>query len=669
MQTQKIDEQIVNLIKKIEIPKNPLSFYLNIKQIEENLSSYLKNYFYKAINEFITPSSEDDLKKLGYSSILLKLYYYSGFTKEISLRLQDFLNELKFFDTATYLQCAVYFDNTLKLKVYALINNKKEILEDLKKLSRTEIIKKYPELKKISNIKEMENQIDNYISKLNEKELKKFFKEIEVDITRYPLSYNETKLLYKNYYEKYKFYYDAIIICFTNIVKHFDRQKPENYTFVTKILSKFKDAKKYYFIYNWIIIKNKEKAQKHFIKEYDNFFNSKEEFKKYLITYLINLKHPKLKQLFYWEAIKQRLNEDEWTKIWGANLFYLQKIDSQPEDFNTLLFFKQFKDTLIDLYSSIFWPFIKPYFYYILIFKAIKLPLKNWQKFFFLLMFFSAESYEEYAILQKIYLSIERIWIWNNTFFHNKFIFLIKRLWNLSIEFFSSAVLLSLLIFILRRAGLINIIMVGIILILMLINFLRYLFFPARFEIIRTISLVLLSVLWYIWFSTIFPKITNPQYISYIWQQIQALVDLNFSGAKESYNKMINLVYWDNYKTYEKNFITDILNSSKQVANNQQVKQVIKTSQKLVRKITDKYIPLEKWKYLKYYIDKEISKYPLTIKQANNISKKVVLDYINRYCSQHHDWYCKTRLEKLPVGFKINITKINEFIQKELEKN
>jgi len=89
-------------------------------------------------------------------------------------------------------------------------------------------------------------------------------------------------------------------------------------------------------------------------------------------------------------------------------LFYL-KNDTQPEDINILLFFKQFKDTLIELYNSIFWPFIKPYFYYILVFKSIKLPLKDWQKFFFLLMFFSAESYEEYVILQKIYTSIENI--------------------------------------------------------------------------------------------------------------------------------------------------------------------------------------------------------------------------------------------------------------------
>jgi len=74
-----------------------------------------------------------------------------------------------------------------------------------------------------------------------------------------------------------------------------------------------------------------------------------------------------------------------------------------------LMFFKQFKDILINLHNSLSWPFIKPYFYYLLIFKSIKLQLKDWQKLFFLLMFFSAESYQEYIILQNIMKSIEKI--------------------------------------------------------------------------------------------------------------------------------------------------------------------------------------------------------------------------------------------------------------------
>jgi len=90
-------------------------------------------------------------------------------------------------------------------------------------------------------------------------------------------------------------------------------------------------------------------------------------------------------------------------------LFYLQKIDKNIVDFNLLLFSKQFKDSIIESYNSISWAFIKPYFYYILVFKSIKLPLKDWQKLFFLLMFFSAENYSEYVILQNIMTSIEKI--------------------------------------------------------------------------------------------------------------------------------------------------------------------------------------------------------------------------------------------------------------------
>jgi hypothetical protein len=78
-------------------------------------------------------------------------------------------------------------------------------------------------------------------------------------------------------------------------------------------------------------------------------------------------------------------------------------------NFNLLLFSKQFKDSIINSYNSISWTFIKPYFYYILIFKSVKLPLKDWQKLFFLLMFFAAENYGEYVILQDIMKSIENV--------------------------------------------------------------------------------------------------------------------------------------------------------------------------------------------------------------------------------------------------------------------
>jgi hypothetical protein len=146
MTKQLLDEQILNLIKKVEIPKNPFSFYLNISKIEKDLSSFLKDYFYKAINEFITPAEKEENiqnSKYGYSNFLLKIYYYSGFSKLIAENLQSFLDELKFYDTESYLKCAVYFDNTLKLKVYAFIYNKPEILKDINQLKRQKTLNKY----------------------------------------------------------------------------------------------------------------------------------------------------------------------------------------------------------------------------------------------------------------------------------------------------------------------------------------------------------------------------------------------------------------------------------------------------------------------------------------------------------------------------------------------
>jgi len=75
---QVFDEQLVNLFKKIEIPKNPLSFYFNLTKIENDLSSSLTDYFYKAVNEFISPT------KIGTQwTFLDKLYYYSSFFENI----------------------------------------------------------------------------------------------------------------------------------------------------------------------------------------------------------------------------------------------------------------------------------------------------------------------------------------------------------------------------------------------------------------------------------------------------------------------------------------------------------------------------------------------------------------------------------------------------------
>ena len=36
--TKIMDEKLIDFIKRIEIPKNPLSFYINAKRVEKSLS-------------------------------------------------------------------------------------------------------------------------------------------------------------------------------------------------------------------------------------------------------------------------------------------------------------------------------------------------------------------------------------------------------------------------------------------------------------------------------------------------------------------------------------------------------------------------------------------------------------------------------------------------------
>ena len=124
---QIMDEKLLDFIKQIEISKNPLSFYINSKKFEKGLSETVRNYFYKAINEFISPMLVDDdpynfKKKYGYSNFLFKLYYYSGFTRNLSEKLAYFLNILKYYDISLYLKCAVYLDSNIKFKLQAILN-------------------------------------------------------------------------------------------------------------------------------------------------------------------------------------------------------------------------------------------------------------------------------------------------------------------------------------------------------------------------------------------------------------------------------------------------------------------------------------------------------------------------------------------------------------------
>ena len=681
---QILDEKLLTLIKKIEVPKNPLAFYINSTKIEKEISEWVRDYFYRAINEFISPMNDsidpyNIKKRYGYNNFLFKLYYYSGFTKNLSFRLNEFLSIIKYYDISFYLRCAVYLDSNIKLKLQAIMKGL-EIFDEINQVcsqtSLNSLVKKY-KLDAKPDIELLIINFEKYLYSQNTKTIKDTLQKIEVTIPKYPLSYQDTKVNFKKYSEsdKYKsayFHYTAIMICFANIVRNYERDNYYSLDLWSRLERKYNNFKKYNFVKEIITEKNKFEAWKYLynVDKIYNYFNSKSELRKYIVTYLINFKIPQLKKFFYWEVIKNRLSENEWAMIGGTNLFYLQKIDNNITEFNMLLFFKQFKDTLIDLYNSIFWPFIKPYFYYILIFKWIKLPLKDWQKFFFLLMFFSAESYEEYVILQTIYKNIEKIWLWDFSETKNKFVYYLRRLFSLVKIFYSSIILLVLFILFLWWLGLLNIIMVWVILGLILMGALKYWLFPRRFEVLKSFTIISLSILVYVWFTTVFPKITDPRYFSYVGNEIQTLVNLDFSGAKENYNKMISFVYWKNYKNYEKQLLTFILSWTQSLKDNKSVKQIVKTTTKLTTDILDqyttKYISLKKWQYLKFIIDREIYKLIPWIrkKDAKKLSKQVFREYLKYYCRLRRDYYCRTSLEKLPVGFKINITKIDELIKK-----
>lgn len=694
---QIFDEKVFSMLKKIEVPKNPFSFYFNISKIEKNLSEWLRDYFYKAINEFLYHS--EDKEKNNKNNFLLKIYYYTGFIEKIAFEINKLLKDLKYCNISFYLDSINEFDPNTKLKavIFNIYKNNPQKVKDLFKKSLDDFNSK--EILQDHNIKDLYDKDSKLIfkefethfysldSKKDEDLIDFIYKNININILKYSLSYKRTKQDYKTFVEKWwekYIYYKATNVCLDKIVSKYNKNQTfHKNTLIYKIISNIENIRKNYHIKSLLDEKTEQigkkikffdKWKKIYNKKYNSkYFKYEFEFEKFFITYIINNKHSNFKKLLYWEATKERFSEDNWANIWWANIFYLQKIDENIWHFEMLMFFKQFKDTLINLNNSLSWPFIKPYFYYILIFKAIKLPLKDWQKLFFLLMFFSAESYQEYIILQNIMKSIEKIWLWKINIYNSKLLFYIKRFFTFFIEFFSSIILWGLVIIWFYVIWFINIIMLWIIFLIVMIGWIKYIFFPWRFEILRTFSMLSIGILWYIWFSTIFPKITQPQYISYVWWTINSLVSLDFSWTKKKYDNMMEFIYGKNYKENEKNMIAWIYKKiwkiKNNVKNNKNIQQITKNTTNAITAILkkpDEYINIRKWTYLKYYINKEIDNLNVNFNKKQTISKKVVQKYIQWYCFIHQDIYCKNRLEKLPVGFKLNITKIKEFIKKNL---
>lgn len=666
------DEKIFSLLEKIQVPKNPFSFYLNIAKIEKNLSEWLRDYFYKAIWEFLHHSSHSnyDIEKIDNSQhFLMKIYYYTWFIDKMAIWIGNFLKDMKYYDIVFYLDCVKEFDEELKLKIAKLL---------VKMKNRTNEAK----------IDEIINHEDIVVFEIFEKEflnldpikdketIDAIYKSIDIDLMKYSISYKTTNKDYQSFIKEKTInarYYRWISLCMDKIVSKYNKEQENCQWFIWNLLAERSMRRQYCEILDIINSKERNFKNLNLIKKLEKnkkIFKYKHEFDRFLLSELINQKHQDLKNLFYWEASKKRLSEDEWADMGGANLFYLQKIDKNIWNFQLLMFFKQFKDTLIQLYNSIFWPFIKPYFFYILVFKSVKLPLKDRYKMFFLLMFFSAESYNEYFILQKIMKSIEKIWLWKSYTWVQKLIFYIQRFTTLISEFFSSIALIWFLILALWWFGIINFLMLIIIFSILALSCIKYLIFPWRIEIFRVFVFLSIWILGYVWFTRVFPKISQPQYISYIWRSVDSLISLDFSKTKEDRKNMINFIYWKNYKELEYKLIANIKEKSKNISESEKIKNIIESTKKYTTDILakDKYIKVQKWRYLKYYVNKEVDKLDMKLSEKKALAEKTTKDYIEWYCFTNKDHTCRSKLEKLPVGFWINTDKIKSLIEENLSK-
>lgn len=394
---------------------NPWSLYANAKKFKEQISWFINQLTNEIVRMFDISES-----KTG----IVRLYLKAEYHKVLSLSIQEYIYESKYFDLVFYFYsvCLLHKDKQsfakALLKLY-IGKTDKEIWDMIVKYEQKEKIK-------LNKVKEFYNELwlkDLKISSdyLVENDIHKFLEKVYLWLS------SEKRSILMKYFKVWKISsdFEDIYKLFTLITNNYLRlnwDDSPNKQRIYKYVNSEKLAEEKLAIDSYIELYWTDKEP--FYDKITELLNqpnvNKWDFWIYVKTCLINKYFPQVKQIFYWELINSFIGDRlKWNSLsWDINI--------DDESINSIEIYKKcdnFKKLIIQLQNNIWWPFLKPIVYR-MITEHLKVDRKSFDKLQFIMCFITAKDYSEYRTIYRFFSDVKNIyWFYNRAFsnFYNYF--------------------------------------------------------------------------------------------------------------------------------------------------------------------------------------------------------------------------------------------------------
>lgn len=414
-------DDLLQQFKSIFSSPNPFAFYSRINGIKYKLSNFINNVTSEIVEWFSWENSTS----------IYSLYYQSEYHRILLSTMESYLYESKYFDLKFYFEAVVTFDKSkLNLAKWLLKFYKKEKEPDIqrflkvyneKRVSYNKIRWLYEELG-IEKIKIDPQYLDEFkiysfleklYFELGEQKKQVFLSEFNLSL--------ESKWFKEIYdiFRKINMWY---------IDKEFSSRCRTARLYINN--KEFLDLRNKLdiMIINYNTSKNTFYENVHKLIEEQNV--EKKYFWWYLKTQMINTYFHRLKRIFYWRLVENLiLDRLLWNSLsWNINQDETDKFlySEHTDSFIKKLFW--LKSIIIQLNGNIWWPFLKP-LVYALIIEHLKVDAKSFDKIQFILCFIIPKDYGEYKIIFNFFNEIKCIYgIWINWTKSTRFTNLINKL-------------------------------------------------------------------------------------------------------------------------------------------------------------------------------------------------------------------------------------------------
>lgn len=390
-------------IKNLFSSSNPITLYTNIKNFKEEISNFINSLTFEIVNLF-------DLVDSKHS--LIDLYMKANYHQVLLNAMSNYLVESRHFDIKLYFLASITFSNYNKLLA--------------KWLYDCYVSNKQIDLSTQTNLKQSKSTI-------KQEDIVSTFSKFWID---------QMWVLDKNWKLWLEEFLYLIFIRLNNSQRDefldiFDFEDfNENFEWVYKI---FRTITKWYIRQNWtfskknwifnyldnnlsIEIKNKiedlivsySKNKNWFYNEMEILIcqieNEKDIVEMYIRTRIIDTYFIDFKNIFYWNVVDNFIFDRlKWNSIsWNLD-FNNEKIISI--DFVSKWLY--FKNLIIELQNNIWWTFLKPAIYS-LILEHLKLNTKSFEKMMFIMCFLLSKDYSEYKSIFTFLYEIKLLYWFSN---------------------------------------------------------------------------------------------------------------------------------------------------------------------------------------------------------------------------------------------------------------